>query len=432
MKKQRAPKPSTPVLPLIPGIAVGTGPRDLNHLVALFNTGRYAEAEVRARDLTRRQPLNGLAWKALGVALKQLGRTADAVTPMQRATALLPNDAEALNNLAATLQELGQLQEAEANCRRALRMRPNFAEAHNNLGVILHDGGKLDEAEASFRRALAIRPNFAAAHFNLHALLLNPADLSPAIKCLECALAADPANQERHFFLGMLLDYAGKPELAKQNFDIIEQGAGLYRAKLDAWRYLKSAAKPLPAITGSSIEAFKLALDIAFDAGLILEFGVRHGSSIRQIASLASQEVHGFDSFEGLPEQWHDEPKGSYSTRGELPSVPQNVRLHAGWFDQTLPRFLRTHPGPVRLMNIDCDIYSSTKTVLDLVSGRIVAGTVIVFDEYIGNEYWRDDEFKAFQEAVIQHGWKYRYASFSFFTKQVVVQILSAGKTVET
>jgi hypothetical protein len=57
--------------------------------------------------------------------------------------------------------------------------------------------------------------------------------------------------------------------------------------------------------------------------GLILEFGVRHGTSIRQLASLTPQNpIYGFDSFEGLPEDWHQESKEVYSTRGKIPKVP--------------------------------------------------------------------------------------------------------------
>jgi hypothetical protein len=76
-------------------------------------------------------------------------------------------------------------------------------------------------------------------------------------------------------------------------------------------------------------------------------------------------------------------------------------------------------------VNVDCDIYSSTKTVLDLLAPRMQVGTVIIFDEYIGNAHWREDEFKAFQEAVATYGWKYEYLCFSFFTKQVAVKLTS-------
>ena len=132
----------------------------------------------------------------------------------------------------------------------------------------------------------------------------------------------------------------------------------------------------------------------------MLEFGVRFGTTIRQIGGLVEQQVNGFDSFEGMPEAWHHEQKGSYTTKGVMPRVPDNVLLHKGWFADTLPEFVKTHKEPVRFMNIDCDLYSATKTILDTLATQIVPGTVIVFDEYIGNEHWRKDEYQAFQEAV--------------------------------
>ncbi|MBI3223136.1 MAG: class I SAM-dependent methyltransferase, partial [Nitrosomonadales bacterium] len=109
--------------------------------------------------------------------------------------------------------------------------------------------------------------------------------------------------------------------------------------------------------------------------------------------------------------------------KGQIPAGPENVTLHVGWFDDSLPKFLSEFNGPVRFMNIDCYIYSSTKTVLELLADRIVPGTVIVFDEYIGYKQWREDEFKAFQEAVAKFGWEYEYLCFSFMTKQVGVRI---------
>ena len=204
---------------------------------------------------------------------------------------------------------------------------------------------------------------------------------------------------------------------------MVERGENSDRAKLDAWRYIKSANKKIPPIIGSNIQAFKLGINAAAKDGLVLEFGVRFGTSIRQIAALVDQEVHGFDSFEGLPEAWHHLPKGSYSTKGVIPSVQENVILHIGLFEETLPGFVEKFQDPIRFINIDCDIFSSTKTVLDFLAGQITHGTVIVFDEYIGNENWREDEFKAFQEAVLRYDWEYEYLCFSFMTKQVVVRI---------
>ena len=180
----------------------------------------------------------------------------------------------------------------------------------------------------------------------------------------------------------------------------------------------------MPKLLGSGYTVLKKAYEaISLQDGLILEFGVRHGSSIRQLASFTSKPIYGFDSFEGLPEDWHQESKEVYSTKGKIPKVPSHVTLIPGWFEETLSLFLEKHEEDVALINIDCDIYSSTKTVLDLLSDRIKKGTIIIFDEYIGNLHWEEDEHKAFMESIDQYQWKYEYLCYSAYTKQVVVKI---------
>ncbi|MGZ8252782.1 MAG: class I SAM-dependent methyltransferase, partial [Methylophilaceae bacterium] len=274
-----------------------------------------------------------------------------------------------------------------------------------------------------YLRAITIHKSYADAYYNLHAAQLDASDTKPALSSLKKVLVINPADADAMFMLALLLDYADLHEEAQPYFDWSIRQSKLYQARLDAWQYLKASSDQLLPIMGSSIQVFTNAIANANPDGLVLEFGVRFGTSIRVIANLVNQQVHGFDSFEGLPDEWHHEPKGSYTTKGVIPTVPTNVTLHIGWFEDTLPKFLSENSGPVRLINVDCDIYSSTKTVLDLLAPRIVEGTVIVFDEYIGNEHWREDEFKAFQEAVLKNGWQYEYLCFSFFTKQVAVRI---------
>src|SRR5438874_10424369 len=71
-------------------------------------------------------------------------------------------------------------------------------------------------------------------------------------------------------------------------------------------------------------------------SGLYLEFGVREGYTIGTIARLAPARVYGFDSFEGLPEDWtSDHRRGSFAV-GRLPRVPGNVSLVRGLFEQSL------------------------------------------------------------------------------------------------
>ena len=215
--------------------------------------------------------------------------------------------------------------------------------------------------------------------------------MEPAIECMRRAVESDPSDPKLKFFLGLCLDYSGQSAAANSYFNLL-RGVVAAQSRLDAWQYIKSSNDRLPPMIGTTIQGFKIAFDASSKDGLVLEFGVRFGESIRLIASLTEGEVHGFDSFEGLPDAWHDEPKGSYGTGGVIPDVPENVITHKGWFDDTLPDFVANHPQTIRFMHVDCDMYSSTKTIFNVLSNRIVPGTVIAFDEYIGNDHWREDE----------------------------------------
>ncbi len=154
-----------------------------------------------------------------------------------------------------------------------------------------------------------------------------------------------------------------------------------------------------------------------------MEFGVAHGNTINVLADRAGQPVHGFDAFEGLPERWGDLPAGAYTREGRLPAVRENVDLHVGWFADTLPPFLERSPGPLRLANVDCDLYGSTRTVLQALGDRVRPGSVLVFDEYFMGEDWRRHEYRAFREAVEAFGWRYEYRALSVLTRQAVIEV---------
>lgn len=160
--------------------------------------------------------------------------------------------------------------------------------------------------------------------------------------------------------------------------------------------------------------------------GLVCEFGVAGGKTLRHIAGLWGGPVHGFDSFEGLPEDWTGtaEQAGRFDLKGKLPKLAANAALHVGWFENSLPPFLGTHPGQAALLHLDADLYSSTKTVLEAFRDRIAPGTVLVFDEYYNYPNWREHEFKAFQEFVAAAGLAYKYVGFSTLQGQAAVQIL--------
>ena len=72
------------------------------------------------------------------------------------------------------------------------------------------------------------------------------------------------------------------------------------------------------------------------------------------------------------------------------------MRLHKGWFEETLPVWLAANEGPVSFIPIDCDLYSSTRTILTLLAERIVPGTIGLFDEYFNYPNWEKHEYKRF------------------------------------
>ena len=159
--------------------------------------------------------------------------------------------------------------------------------------------------------------------------------------------------------------------------------------------------------------------------GQIMEFGVGSGRSINHFARCRPiQTIHGFDNFEGLPETWTNRfPKGSFA-RKYPPRVRKNCRLHRGWFDQTIPEFVRVFTEPVAFLHIDCDLYSSTKIILNQLTRQLVPGSVILFDEYINYPGWQLDEFRAWQEHVTKHCVNYEYIGYVSRHQQVAVRIL--------
>ena len=364
------------------------------------------------------------AHNSLGVALHAAGKPEGAVAAYRRALALKPKYPEAHNNLGKALKDEGLLDEAVAAHGRALVLRPGFVEAHNDLGVALQSQGRPEAAAVALRRALELKPDYADAHCNLAVALYDEADPAASLNAFDSALRAVPDNAKAHFYAAMIHEQMGAAAAAAVHWDWLGANGSELDHLRDSWNYAKRRRGPSTRFLSHSFQTLGFAIDQSETNGLVLEFGVRFGKSIRFIAARTDQAVHGFDSFEGLPEAWGASPAGTYTTSGVLPNAPPNVHLHAGLFADTLPGFVSAHPGSVRFMNVDCDIYSSAKTVLEHLGNRIVPGTVIVFDEYFCNPNWRNDEYKAFQEAVRENDWRYAYIAFNMFTKQAAVKLL--------
>jgi hypothetical protein len=141
---------------------------------------------------------------------------------------------------------------------------------------------------------------------------------------------------------------------------------------------------------------------------LYLEFGVFRGRTTRYwSAKLRNPDarLHGFDSFEGLPEEWAEHAKGQiFDALGQVPVIADpRVQFFKGWFDRVLPNY--TVPEhDLLILIMDADLYSSTSYVLRHLRRYICLGTLIYFDEMNHVEH----EPKAFDEFMKESSLTFR------------------------
>lgn len=224
------------------------------------------------------------------------------------------------------------------------------------------------------------------------------------------------------------------------SYDILELNALIDKIHSD----LKTKATRIGKLDNHKTYLEACMKEITIDDGLFLEFGVYRGKSITHIANNTDKTVYGFDSFEGLPEDWDPQnPKGVFSLNGEVPpgalagkdpgmysreqateiiQWAENIKFVKGWFDETLPDFTVEHEGKkVSFLNIDSDLYSSAKIVLESLKPMIVDGTIITFDEIVDYPDYRNHEIKAFAEFLLDTGMDYDclYHQVNFFGSEM-------------
>lgn len=142
-----------------------------------------------------------------------------------------------------------------------------------------------------------------------------------------------------------------------------------------------------------------------------LEFGVYEGGSLRYMAEAIPSpdcRMFGFDSFEGLPEDWQAHAHaGVFDTGGTVPKInDRRVEFVVGWFEESLQRF--EMPDHDRLIiNIDSDLYSSAATVLQWLEPHLAVGDLVYFDEFDD----RFHEYRAFIEFLDRSGQVFEMAA---------------------
>ena len=331
-------------------------------------------------------------------------------------------------NSGQRLAALGLWAQAIQHYEQALISRPQYSAAAAQLGVALMHAGRLHDAVDRFRLALSILKH--ATHFSSG----SPASSTVLHTEHNMRLALAKLHAKDFVERNNMARAANREALLRGS---LRRATALAAAR-DTGDYGNNFLSGGTNVTrGRGRERKGLAL--------FLEFGVFRGDSLRIIRrelSGSGYEVEAFDSFDGLPEAWEIEsphplanaPRGTFRVAdlnrliglenrsalhglllGQAEPEVEGVKLHVGLFNATLPDFLNEHKRDnvssdlrpfVAFAHIDCDLYSSTRYVLNVLSALVVPGTVLQFDEMIGWPGWETrGEFRALQESGLRFSW---------------------------
>ena len=154
----------------------------------------------------------------------------------------------------------------------------------------------------------------------------------------------------------------------------------------------------------SRSQVIELAVQLARPVpGHIVEFGVWKGDSTRVIRdelwrsaiwdrAQRRKRIYACDSFAGLPGDYEHLPAGTFATP---PPTLRGVRIVDGYFESSLTADLATEVGRVSLAHFDADLYESTRCALDWLTPLAGPGTLLLFDEFAGED---PAEARAFTE----------------------------------
>ena len=139
---------------------------------------------------------------------------------------------------------------------------------------------------------------------------------------------------------------------------------------------------------------------------------------------------HGLDTFEGMPENNERNfiyNKGSFissyeETQKKMLSLKEKIFLYEGVFKNQKKHLVNNLKNrKVSIVNIDCDIYSSTIDSLEIINEYMQIGSIILFDDYNGfNANNEEGQRKALSEFKMKTNWviepffTYMYSGQSF------------------
>ena len=423
----------------------------------LINLGKFDEANNILRPLLKKDPNNFKLIQFQFLIFLGIDDDANALKSLHLMSKIKQNYV-VFNNIGNLERKLGNFESAIKNFNKAISLNNTKPEIFYNLGNVYSQMNNTNKAIDFFTKALVLDPEYSAALNNIGAEFLKLEDIKnarsyiskslivddekvetlinsvlvsifeneylPAIRLLNEAIKKGINDERLVFYFLILKSYLGKSEDLENLLPKLSNKNPLY-IKLSAWKELYSHRSSIFSLSNFRNDMILSGIRLSDKKGLYLEFGVAAGHSINFIAKEIQTDIHGFDSFEGLDEEWNGLPDKAFSLDGKIPKVEKNVIIHKGYFNNTVEAFFNDNSDKISFMHIDCDLYSSTQIVLNLSVNNLAIGSVILFDEMVGYDGFEDHEFKAFNEFVSKYNVKYECLGINYLTGQVLIRILS-------
>lgn len=194
-------------------------------------------------------------------------------------------------------------------------------------------------------------------------------------------------------------------------------------------RIKRSAIDGFLTLTPDTPPAITTCLQKALSLGVVgdyYEFGLYRGYSFwsaqksSNLLGLDQMRFFGFDSFAGLPKPEGIDAETTEFKESDYAASREEVKwyldkygvdwtrsfLIEGYYDNSLREGLKPEleMKPVMLALIDCDLYSSTVSVLDFLDNLLQDGSILMFDDW--NCFGKSDERgerRAFREFLARH-----------------------------
>ncbi len=380
----------------------------------LNDLGKLEEAESLHRKAIEIKPDFANAHYNLGITLSQLGKLKEAKISILKAIELKPDFSEAYKNLGSVLNKLGKYQEAVEPLRKVIELNPHSSEANYNLASILSNFGNLKEAESSIRKAIELKPEFFEAVWTLHSF---SHEIKEAEKQILRCLQIDQNNFKAKFTLSALKLHQGD----QKNFNKLIKSTYKNDPSISSLKWVSNLPN-LPKLFFNKWILFDHMVKESKKERPFYEFGVWRGASFQYLIN-TFKKGYGFDTFEGLPEDWGAAKKGTFSTEGIIPQIEGGIFI-SGNFEKSLPKFFSKPQQIASIINFDADLYSSTICALNNSKPIIDEHTILIFDEFIMYQNWENHEYKALQEFCSDNNLSYEVIAISYNTRQVALKLL--------